>query len=90
LIPRCALPAAKTCRGRSRLLRSRRERFRSRWAMTAWRALPGQRQSVKAAAAKRWRVSATALRDWRWSGLFAASGLARYLDKYGWMALGSL
>jgi len=41
-------------------------------------------------AAKRWRVSATALTDCRWSGLFAPSGLARYLSKVERMALGSL
>ncbi len=33
-------------------------------------------------AAKRWRVLATALMDWRWSGHFAASGLARIFARY--------
>jgi hypothetical protein len=41
-------------------------------------------------AAKRWRVSATAFTDCRWSGLFSPSGLARYRSKLERMALGSL
>ena len=41
-------------------------------------------------AAKRWRVSAPALTDCCWSGLFAPSGLARHRSKVERMALASL
>ena len=41
-------------------------------------------------AAKRWRVSAPALTDCCWSGLFAPCGLARHQSKIERMALGSL
>jgi hypothetical protein len=50
--------------------------------MTAWRALArGSDKSVKAASREAGSRSATALTDWRWSGLLAPSGLARYRGK---------
>lgn len=89
-IPRCALAAAKTCRQRCRL--PGRERSGSLIVSHDRLASPcrGSGSRSRPQAAKRWRASATALTDCRWSGLFAPSGLARHRRKVERMALGSL
>jgi hypothetical protein len=76
-IPRCALAAAKTCQQRCWL--PGRERSGSLIVSHDRLASPcrGSGSRSRPQAAKRWRASATALTDCRWSGLFAPGGLAR-------------
>jgi len=58
--------------------------------MTAWRAFAGAAAVGQGRSREAVARAATALTNWRWSGLVAASGLAHIWAKYGRMALGSL
>lgn len=51
--------------------------------MIAWRALAGPAPVGQGRSREAVAHSATALTDWRWSGLLAPSGLARISARYG-------